>query len=302
MQSTLDKNALRLVIDSKIFEFCSEYCKNEYSKKLKQCASCDKPIKGVVLYKTPSVGTTPTKNYCSLKCMSSDLQTKNALITATPGRSTRSASGLFSCNMCKKIKPEFKTVEENGVLLHLCSLSCYDNKIRVIADGTAGVQSMDAQFIGNRCVTCGKISSNKCIKISIPGSDDVHCCTTCVRKFMDKSVSDVKCVWCKELAKVSGMTELIEKDNRELKLFCTLRCKSLYSVNAQAQSKDTVNCDQCLKKSQAQYHLTMSDASVRNFCSFVCVMSFQNKFTAGTTSAKPMSTVRNQGTQGKALI
>lgn len=28
----------------------------------------------------------------------------------------------------------------------------------------------------------------------------------------------------------------------------------------------------------AQYHLTMSDASVRNFCSYVCVMTFQSQF------------------------
>lgn len=26
------------------------------------------------------------------------------------------------------------------------------------------------------------------------------------------------------------------------------------------------------------YHLTMSDATIRNFCSYACVMSFQNKF------------------------
>lgn len=29
---------------------------------------------------------------------------------------------------------------------------------------------------------------------------------------------------------------------------------------------------------QAQYHLTMSDATLRNFCSYQCLISFQNQF------------------------
>lgn len=29
---------------------------------------------------------------------------------------------------------------------------------------------------------------------------------------------------------------------------------------------------------QPQYHLTMSDASIRNFCTYQCVMSFQNRY------------------------
>lgn len=34
-------------------------------------------------------------------------------------------------------------------------------------------------------------------------------------------------------------------------------------------------CDMCKRTSLAQYHLTMSDATVRNFCTYQCVMSFQ---------------------------
>lgn len=29
---------------------------------------------------------------------------------------------------------------------------------------------------------------------------------------------------------------------------------------------------------QPQYHLTMSDSSIRNFCTYQCVMSFQSRF------------------------
>lgn len=34
-------------------------------------------------------------------------------------------------------------------------------------------------------------------------------------------------------------------------------------------------CDMCKRTSLAQYHLTMSDATVRNFCTYQCVMQFQ---------------------------
>lgn len=38
---------------------------------------------------------------------------------------------------------------------------------------------------------------------------------------------------------------------------------------------DRIKCDMCKRTSLAQYHLTMSDATVRNFCTYQCVMSFQ---------------------------
>lgn len=37
-------------------------------------------------------------------------------------------------------------------------------------------------------------------------------------------------------------------------------------------------CDQCNSVTTPQYHLTMSDASMRNFCTYQCVMSFQSQF------------------------
>lgn len=41
---------------------------------------------------------------------------------------------------------------------------------------------------------------------------------------------------------------------------------------------------------QSQYHLTMSDASIRNFCTYQCVMSFQSRF-----SNLPLTFETNKG-------
>lgn len=39
-----------------------------------------------------------------------------------------------------------------------------------------------------------------------------------------------------------------------------------------------VSCDNCHASTKSLYHLTMSDASIRNFCSYKCVMLFQTQF------------------------
>lgn len=39
-----------------------------------------------------------------------------------------------------------------------------------------------------------------------------------------------------------------------------------------------LKCDQCRAVKQPQYHLTMSDATLRSFCTYQCVLTFQGKF------------------------
>lgn len=39
-----------------------------------------------------------------------------------------------------------------------------------------------------------------------------------------------------------------------------------------------IKCDLCSNVAHAQYHLTMSDATIRNFCSYNCVMVFQTQY------------------------
>ena len=70
--------------------------------------------------------------------------------------------------------------------------------------------------------------------------------------------------------------------------------KTLVEVNSiLVICKQAVLCDQCRKFVPAQYHLTMSDASVRNFCSYGCVMSFQSQFT-NPPNPKQVASLANQ--------
>ena len=312
LNATLNKKLSRTV-GSECIYYCSDYCKSEHAKKFdttdsNMCAVCSESISGTIVYKSPEQGISPAKVYCSSRCM----DVCKTDILKCSGRTTRSISGLHTCKICKKLKPQYKYLIDDEIKLYLCSEACYLTQLSQIngsdtlpispsvsiVEGTKTVKQMGPVPNGyNRCVTCNKISSTNIVKITLHDvNKPVYCCTSCIRKFLNESTSNISCVWCKKDTKISKMTELIE-NSHELKLFCSLRCKSLYRVNVQALSTDTVNCDQCLQKSQAQYHLTMSDASVRNFCSFACVLAFQNKFGAGSTSAKPTTTVKNLGKQ-----
>jgi len=121
------------------------------------------------------------------------------------------------------------------------------------------------------------------------------CDDECFKKFRAQPTSflqstssrhNVPCEWCGAERSSFDMVERVDSSG-PVKLFCTLNCLSLFRVNQQANSGQSVACDQCHKLGPAQYHLTMSDASVRNFCSYPCVDAFQAQFKSPATSSAP---------------
>ncbi|GFX22261.1 transposable element Tcb2 transposase [Trichonephila clavipes] len=87
----------------------------------------------------------------------------------------------------------------------------------------------------------------------------------------------VQCVQCKVKKYTFDMIERIS-DSNQVQMYCSLNCLSLFRVNVNATSSKCILCDNCSKNIPAQYHLTMSDGSVRNFCTYQCVLCFQNQF------------------------
>lgn len=106
------------------------------------------------------------------------------------------------------------------------------------------------------------------------------------------------CNFCLQVKKYNfDMIEKVDRSNGQ-KIFCSLNCLSLYRVNANAVTSKSIVCDNCSKSQPAQYHLTMSDGSIRNFCAYNCVLAFQNQFTSvpalTTTSMTRQITVPSQ--------
>lgn len=64
--------------------------------------------------------------------------------------------------------------------------------------------------------------------------------------------------------------KFVVQNTYTITLHCSYLLCNLYSYRAK--------CDHCLQTAQPVYHLTMSDATLRNFCSYSCVMAFQSQF------------------------
>ena len=171
------------------------------------------------------------------------------------------------CSVCGKANVTKHELTYNGKAHNICGDACllafgYANNISLISCSTCNVQ-----FISG----CSGMS------VKYEGDTKNFCSTACLDSFRRLRQKTVACAWCGSKKSNFDMVERVDANNK-IQLFCTLKCLSLYRVNLQAMSNQNVACDQCRRLGPAQYHLTMSDASVRNFCSYGCVMSYQSQF------------------------
>ena len=100
-------------------------------------------------------------------------------------------------------------------------------------------------------------------------SPHLFCCKTCMNVYILANRKIVPCNRCKVKKYNFDMIKKINSQGQIL-MMCSLNCLTLYQ-----KMVGHVKCDFCMNYSQPQYHLTMSDGSVRNFCGYSCVISFQ---------------------------
>lgn len=254
-----------LKVGSEVKQFCNSDCYLTFKTKCKICAFCKKDA-------TKANGK--FKNCCSDACLKKYEKEQDAdveIIGVQPG------SKEVACAVCMKItKPKHELTFE-GKLHKMCSDPCY-----------SAFQYAN-KLTSNTCDNCGVYCYGEGSSpqfIQFEGHQKRFCCTNCVNTFRSANKKMVQCAWCGLRKTNFDMIERVDANNK-YQLFCSLNCLSLYRVNLQATSNQSVTCDQCRKFIPAQYHLTMSDASVRNFCSYSCVMTFQGQFGAGSKQAPP---------------
>lgn len=104
----------------------------------------------------------------------------------------------------------------------------------------------------------------------------LFCSKFCLNIFIIANRKIVPCEWCKVkkynfdmIQKFSGASAI---------MLCSLNCLTLCEVSMNAISRKRLNCDQCQSLTTPQYHLAMSDSTIRNFCTYQCVMAFQSQF------------------------
>lgn len=278
--------------------FCNTECRAEFKKKHKGCLHCNADVTNVSTSIVAPVENGKFMDFCSTVCHSKYEKSQEKVdnndedleivgtSTTTPtgtnkpsqGVTTRNAPTLSKCSVCHKNCTVKHEVSFKNVHHKLCSDPCF------AAFRYANKLSMTT------CDNCKKVcqSENNTNTIQFNGQTKRFCNQLCINSFKNKNEKITPCTWCQTKKSNFDMVERIDSNGKS-QLFCSLNCLSLYRVNLQATSNQHVTCDQCSKFAPAQYHLTMSDASVRNFCAYNCVMAFQSKFQQPQTSGRGQS-------------
>ncbi|XP_021573805.1 zinc finger MYM-type protein 4 isoform X2 [Carlito syrichta] len=271
--------------------FCSTLCLTGYTvpparpapHTKKTCSSCSKDIlnpKDVISAQFEN--TTASKDFCSQSCLSTyELKKKPIVTINTNSMSTK-------CSMCQKNAVIRHEVNYQNVVHKLCSDACF-SKFRSANNLTM-----------NCCENCGGYcysSSGQCHMLQIEGQSKKFCSSTCITAYKQKSAKITPCALCKSLR---SSAEMIENTNSlgKTELFCSVNCLSAYRVKMVTSAGIQVQCNSCKTSAVPQYHLAMSDGSIRNFCSYSCVVAFQNLFNkpAGmNSSVVPLS-------QGQVIV
>lgn len=295
--------------------FCSGACEDHYRSQHTACSGCMKAFLDHQVF-TARDDNNKMLSFCSQQCLNNfssavprSQATENdvEIIDSIPSGLSRSRRGgkqsvsrqrgsgksMGKCDVCKKKATIKHEVSLGKSTKRLCSDDCF------------AAYRFANKLTLNTCENCGeypvpRMSKNKPVTIQFEGQTKKFCGSYCLRAFKNKKEKLVPCAWCSTMKSNFDMIERVDASNMH-QLFCSLNCLSLYRVNLQATCNQNIVCDRCKKVAPAQYHLTMSDASVRNFCSYQCVMAFQNHFAQQKGPAAPAPAPKT-ATQERTVI
>lgn len=252
---SLGKYCVRFGFDVK--QFCSSVCLDVYKKVLKQCALCQRDLstdEDLILAKVGDKGQ--FKDFCNQICL------KRYEDIINP----KKKPPAHLCSVCNNEKPAKIVVNLEGGLHRFCSNPCFSA----------------FKFVNNvfpdQCDMCLKYferQSTDAFTIYRGDITKMFCTKVCMNTFIVTSREIWQCNWCK-VSKYNY--DMIVRNFGKTRM-CSLNCLTLFEVSVNALSRKRIKCDHCKTLKQPQYHLTMSDASIRNFCTYQCVLGFQSQFT-----------------------
>ncbi|XP_050556360.1 uncharacterized protein LOC118277789 isoform X2 [Spodoptera frugiperda] len=257
--TSLGKYCVRFGFD--IRQFCNWSCLEEFKKGLKICCYCQRDISvGHQGFLAPVGDKGQFKDFCSQACMEKfDLMSKNPIPQPVWAK-------CAVCSLEKATSIEVEVSEE--LSQRLCSDPCF-----------AAFKFVNNIF-PDQCRWCKKYferKQSKCFTIYESSNTHCFCSKSCMNVYISNSRHIVPCNWCKVKKYNFDMIRRVQTNGQAI-MMCSLNCLNLYQVSMNAVSPRRTQCDMCKITSQVQYHLTMSDASLRNFCSYKCVETFQGRF------------------------
>uniref|UniRef100_A0A672KNB4 Zinc finger MYM-type protein 4-like n=1 Tax=Sinocyclocheilus grahami TaxID=75366 RepID=A0A672KNB4_SINGR len=238
--------------------YCSPQCL--CNSKKKTCHCCLKEIhdENIKITLVDMSGT--EKEFCSQKC--------------------RSALNL-KCSVCEKTGVTHShEVNYMGSIHKLCSDSCF-NQFR---------SSNNLNM--NSCVNCGGYcygTDSQCPSLRMEDRVMKFCSQNCLTAYKKRSLKLVTCKMCHALRPAA---DAVDSPNSEgiRELFCSTSCVMASKVQTGNSSAVAVECSNCKLKLVPQYHISTFDGSVQNFCSYSCVLAYQESFNK-TKPNMPVNTV-----------
>lgn len=240
-------------------QFCQSSCLDSYKKGLKVCSYCQRDITKNEELLAPIAGQ--FKGFCSRLCMRTYegiCTTKKQLLTKV-------------CAVCTNQKPLKVEVYIDRKNHYFCSNPCFSA----------------FKFVNNispdSCGMCKKYferKSREAFTIYQEEGPKVFCTKICMNIYIIQHRKISPCNWCKVRKYNFDMIQNLSSTSSGSSpmMLCSLNCFTMCKMSMNAIAMKKLKCDQCKSLRTPQYHLTMSDASIRNFCTYQCVMSFQSQF------------------------
>ncbi|XP_066937169.1 zinc finger MYM-type protein 3 isoform X3 [Macrobrachium rosenbergii] len=292
---------------SDIHQFCSNHCLERYKTKIKVCCYCQKNVENVNKVTSPA-----NKEYCSIKCL------KRA---QRRDMGQQNYSETRSCTVCQAQGLNRYEFLLNGESQQLCSDPClnvfkYVNKVKAVT-----------------CCLCFRVMNAEDVSQYLYHGGHqlrVFCSDSCVNVFVLSARKIVICDTCKvKKYNFDMIHRQVDEDFREF-YYCSLHCLKTRDMGATSADK-TANsstssssavasgnisssteapiavCSMCNTVAKAQFHMVMSDSTLRSFCRYNCasrykstfgflVDSAQSKDTSSQAKNAPVSTIRPKPT------
>lgn len=270
--ASIGKLCVRFGFDLK--QFCSTKCLDDFKKTIKQCALCQCDLLGEENVVIAQVGEKRIyRDFCNQQCLKKYENILNPKKKQSP----------HVCSVCnnKKVAKIEVLIDEN--VHRFCSNPCFSA----------------FKFVNNvvpdQCDMCTKYferKSSESFTIYQITESKIFCTRICMNMYICKSREIWQCNWCK-VSKYNF--DMIQMNFGKIHM-CSLNCLSLHEVSLNALTPKRTKCSHCKLLKQPQYHLTMSDTSIRSFCTYQCAIGFQGMFSKSKMSEEDASAVIPAGT------
>jgi zinc finger MYM-type protein 2/3/4 len=237
-------------------QFCTTHCLDEFKKSLKTCALCQKDLTNEGDVVLAQVGEKRVyRDFCNQECL------KRYELILNP----KKKQPPFVCSVCNNKKTVKIEVLIDDNVHRFCSNPCFSA----------------FKFVNNvapdQCDVCTRYFERKSSDAHTiyQGSESkIFCTKVCMNMYICKSRDIWQCNWCKVSKYNYDMMQINFGNTR----MCSLNCLSLSEVSLNALTRKRTKCAHCKLLKQPQYHLTMSDTSIRHFCTYQCAIGFQAQF------------------------